>query len=634
MLKTTNIKNILKKKRIIKFLFVYILFFINNSISFAQEQLVGLEVNPLIINNINKTSEKQNKDAIIVELPFFDDFSTSDLYPNTDLWTDSFAFINSSYPYQPPSIGVATFDAISNTGEFYEAANYGNSFIADYLSSQTINLDYPGDNTIYLSFYYQPQGFGDEPEEKDSLYLEFYAPDEATWNTIWQMKGSENSDFKQVIIHISDEKYLKYNFKFRFKNKVSLSTNSIPSKVGNVDHWHIDYVYLNRGRNSSDLVHHDVAFTEPMSSFLKDYEQMPWSHYLVNPANEISSNINIYYKNNDNVTRLIDSLYFVFTDEMATKDNDPLFAGSYNLSASELKHFYAPPNYVFSSSSTDSARFKIKSVLVTDGFDYKNNNEITFYQKFYNYYSYDDGTAEMGYGITGEGTENAKLASRFNIRKRDTLVAVDMYFNRTLFDNSQKYFYLTVWKDNGNGEPGEIIYQKEGYRPEYEDELNKFHTFHITDTTLIVEGDIYVGWTQTTTDMLNIGFDINRFHNENTFYNISGTWKESLFPGSLMIRPVLGHKLSTGIEKIKAITADVNIYPNPANEILFINIKNQNYFEKNTINIYSLNGKLMQQDIIENNTSINIRNLEKGIYIIKIINEKQQLIVTKKLIKL
>ncbi|MBN1252108.1 MAG: T9SS type A sorting domain-containing protein, partial [Bacteroidales bacterium] len=65
-----------------------------------------------------------------------------------------------------------------------------------------------------------------------------------------------------------------------------------------------------------------------------------------------------------------------------------------------------------------------------------------------------------------------------------------------------------------------------------------------------------------------------------------------------------------------------------------INIKNQNYFEKNTINIYSLNGKLMQQDIIENNTSINIRNLEKGIYIIKIINEKQQLIVTKKLIKL
>ena len=58
-------------------------------------------------------------------------------------------------------------------GEFYSNSGYDVSFIADYLSSQPINLDYSADKNIYLSFYYQPQGFGDSPEETDSLILEF-----------------------------------------------------------------------------------------------------------------------------------------------------------------------------------------------------------------------------------------------------------------------------------------------------------------------------------------------------------------------------------------------------------------------------------------------------------------------------
>jgi len=623
-----------KKSFFFNILITLFLLFTSTIFSFAQEKLIGLSSNPQLLNHKLNTDTNKKKSLVTVELPFFDDFSTSNLYPNTDLWADSFAFINSSYPYQPPTVGVATLDAINKKGEFYSGSAYGKVFIADYLSSQLINLNYPGDNTIYLSFYYQAQGKGDNPEVQDSLALDFYAPDEDTWTTVWEIEGQNISDFKQVIIHVNDAKYLKPNFRFRFRNKASLSNSTNASKIGNVDHWHIDYVYLNSGRSASDLIHHDVAFTEPMSTFLNDYEQMPWKHYLINPANEINTNLSVYYRNNDNVTRTIDSLYFVFYDEMTTQDNDTLFAGAYNIFADELKNFYAPPNYIFSSTRKDSARFRIKSRMVTDGFDETVNNEIAFYQKFYNYYSYDDGTAEMGYGITGEGTTSARLAYRFNVRKKDTLRAVDMYFNRTLNDASQKYFYLTVWKDDGTGKPGEEIYKKENYRPEYDEELNKFQRYHIRDTILEVEGNIYVGWTQTTSDMLNVGFDINRIHNENIFYNISGIWNSSFFAGSLMIRPVFGAELSTGVENISKNNVDVLVYPNPMKENIYVNIKNQKNTEKNSIYIYNLTGKLVHKSILKNNSSVNIKHIKEGIYLLKIFNKKKQLVVTKKLIKL
>jgi len=620
------------KKKV--FFYSVLLFFLsitNIKSSFAQEKLIGIDCNAQLFNHKNNKQSK-NKSLTTVELPFFEDFSTSNLYPNTDLWADSFAFINSSYPYQPPSIGVATLDAINQNGEFYSGSSFGKVFIADYLSSQFINLNYPGNNTIFLSFYYQAQGKGDNPETKDSLSLEFYAPDEDTWTTVWIIKGQNVDEFKQVIIHINEEKYLKEKFRFRFRNKASLSNTSNSSKIGNVDHWHIDYIYLNTGRTANDLIHHDVAFANPMSTFLNDYEMMPWEHYLVNPANEINKNLSIYYRNNDNVTRTIDSLYFVFYDEMATKNNDTLFAGAYNIAKDEIKNFYAPPNYIFSSTSKDFAEFRIKSRIVTDGFDEKKNNEINYQQKFHNYYSYDDGTAEMSYGITGEGTANAKLAYRFNLRKKDTLRAVDMYFNRTLEDASRKYFYLTIWKDDGTGKPGEEIYKKEDYKPEYDKELNKFQRYHIKDTILIVEGNIFVGWTQTTSDMLNIGFDINRIHNENVFYNISGTWNSSLFAGSLMMRPVLGKKISTNLETIKNSNIDIQIYPNPAKSFVYIKLKNKN---NNTIYIYNLSGKLVHQSIINNSSAyINIKHLKKGIYLIKVINKKEQFEISRKLIKL
>ncbi len=562
----------------------------------AQEVLIPLNENPKLKQYLKtRTSFKSYKATDTLELPFYDDFSNSYLYPDQILWADSFAFVNSSYPYLPPSIGVATLDAIDEKGEFYSGAGYDISFVADYLSSQPINLNYPGDQTIYLSFYYQPQGIGDAPEEKDSLFLEFYEPEAGIWNIVWKKEGSLIKDFEQINLHITESKYLKKGFRFRFKNLASLSTNSVPSKVGNVDHWHIDYIELDTGRSTSDLLPHDIAFVNPMYSFLNDYQAMPWKHFLVSPASELKPNIEVTYRNNDDIDRLIERLDFVFIDNTSNIANDTLQGGSSDLTPGLLVDYSAPYSYSFVTNSTDTASFLVKSLITTDDFDPVENNELQYIQKFYNYYAYDDGSAEVGYGLIGEGSRFARLAYQFNSRKTDTLQAIQMYFNRTLYDASKKYFYLTVWEDDGTGLPGQIIYEKEGVLPEYENELNKFHTFNI-DTILVVSGNFYVGWVQTTEDLLNIGFDKNTSIDNKIFYNITGDWVNSKFDGSLMIRPVFGENLITSTQEItedKNKKPQIDLYPNPVSNTLHIRLENNTINSTISLSIINLRGQII-----------------------------------------
>ena len=90
----------------------------------------------------------------------------------------------------------------------------------------------------------------------------------------------------------------------------------------------------------------------------------------------------------------------------------------------------------------DSATFLIRANIKTDNVQerefYRWNDTVRYYQEFKNYYSYDDGTAEKGYGISGQGTANSSLAYQFESYKTDTLFGAYIYFNRTLNDGNQK----------------------------------------------------------------------------------------------------------------------------------------------------------------------------------------------------
>lgn len=601
----------------------------------AQEILIPLQGNPVLKAYHTEHQElKSFKSGDTLELPFLDDFSTSYLYPDAHLWADRFAYVNNTFPDLPPSIGVATLDAIDEKGDFYPSSGYEIPFIADYLTSNPINLNYPANQSIYLSFYYQPQGLGDNPEEKDSLILEFYDVQDSVWNKVWSQKGSVNQEFKQVIIPVNNDKYLKKGFRFRFKNLASLSSASVPSKVGNVDHWHIDYVYLDKNRNANDLIRHDIAFVSPMHSFLLDYSAMPWKHFLTNPGALLKTNIEVDYQNNDDVNRLIERLDFIFIDNSGNQANDTLVGGSSDMTPGLLVNYRAPFNYPFTTNAADTASFTIIAKIKTDDFDPLMNNEIHYRQKFYNYYAYDDGSAEVGYGLIGEGTKYAKLAYQFNAYKKDTLQSVQMYFNRTYNDASKKYFYLTVWKDDGTGQPGEILYQKEGALPQYANELNKFQTYNI-DTTLILQGKFYVGWIQTTEDLLNIGMDVNTVSNNKIFYNITGDWTKSKFKGSLMIRPVFGKSLITSLSPKPKFSdnIDVKIFPNPVRDVLNIQINTDFSTEQFYLYIINTQGKILYQNKINNQSTIDFSGYKSGIYFLKIFDETGTINQVKKVLK-
>ena len=114
-------------------------------------------------------------------LPFFDDFSHSNVYPDSTKWTDNSALVNDGFPLCPPNRNGVTLDVLDANGRVYDFA-ISNAFVAEYLTSVRIRLDSimepepraltPADS-VYFSFYYQPQGNGNPPESQDSLVLQF-----------------------------------------------------------------------------------------------------------------------------------------------------------------------------------------------------------------------------------------------------------------------------------------------------------------------------------------------------------------------------------------------------------------------------------------------------------------------------
>lgn len=152
---------------------------------FSQEQTRGLTNNPVKIRlnheaiHIQETSKNEQ-----LQLPFFEDFSASHVYPDQTKWEDMDVFVNKDFPVFPPNSGAATFDVLNDKGYVYGNASI-NPFIADHLSSKPIRLDSifngnwqklsPADS-LYFSFYFQPQGRGDKPETHDSLILQFGYP--------------------------------------------------------------------------------------------------------------------------------------------------------------------------------------------------------------------------------------------------------------------------------------------------------------------------------------------------------------------------------------------------------------------------------------------------------------------------
>lgn len=138
--------------------------------------------------------KKRFSNKSTLTLPFLDDFSQNYLFPDTTRWEDINVHINSNFANDPVNWGVATFDGLDSTGYPYNFGNPTSYGPADTLTSRTIDVTTIIDS-LFLSFYYQPQGNGNKPETKDSLSLQFFRKSDSTWVRMW---GSARNSLRTI----------------------------------------------------------------------------------------------------------------------------------------------------------------------------------------------------------------------------------------------------------------------------------------------------------------------------------------------------------------------------------------------------------------------------------------------------
>ncbi len=603
-----------------KFVSVVLLNFIGLSTLFAQEVIVPLFDNPLAAKtNHEKLRIKKSASVIQINLPVFDDFSTSYVVPDSGIWSDAFAFVNNNYCQDPVTNGVASLDALDADGSIYSSAVLSPStFVADHLTSQPIELDYPASDSIYLSFLYQPGGLCDVPEEQDSLMVDFFAVDSAEWVTVWKITGSGNQPFRQVMIPITGERFLQSGFKFRFRNRASLSrSNDYPDLRSNADYWHVDYVKLDRNRFVSDTVLRDVAFNTGLNSILKDLTSLPWSHFQLAYNTVLDPVVFARYRNNDTTTRNV-TRSLTILDPVNNETSTPGGPTAQDLPGQEDTIVNFGYIYPFDFDRGDSAVLRFKAALRTDEFDPKINDTVIHDQVFKDYYSYDDGTAEAGYGLRGGGSGDGVVAMKYQSFQPARLGGVYMYFNH-VYDsiNLGYYFNLVVW-DDSEGQPGSVIWEDDNeYKPIYTTAYPGFVKYQFSEP-VDVEGHFYVGWRQFNEYILNIGLDLNNRPTPSVmFYNLQGTWQSSAAPGVMMFRPYL-YDETTSLPGELSATFSMHIYPNPAKNLVYFELPPDTNGHQAQIEIFDATGRLVDKSIVRSN-SLDISSLQGGAYYIRAI---------------
>jgi len=561
-------------------------------------------------------------------LPYFDDFSFNSVWPSQERWTDSTTFVNSNFGINPPTVGMVTFDGLNKLGNPYDNLNANANGLCDELTSKPLNLfnddnglPYNTPDSIFLIFYYQRKGRGDNPEINDSLVLQFLNPASQQWISVWKSNGIASGDtiFNKVKISINDVNFRQNGFRFRFRN--------YGSKTGMLDLWHVDYVSLRKFLPPDYEFIRDYAFVYPGVSLLNNYSALPWKHFsFLSTAQQqafVKSSAALTLRNNNDANPFPIKVAGTIYDQYSNPT--PLVGGGgLNSIVVPLNQNLTPPatllpNTYFQDPTTgEQAVFTaVYDIGTTSGGgvvdDYPQNDTLRYIQDFHNYYAYDDGTAELGYGVNGVG---ASLAYKFEVLKPDTLRAVRMFFAQLGVSVTNQVFRLAIWAGNAAGPVGAPVYEKFNQTPNYSDSINGFFTY-LTDPVYVPAGTWYFGFIQNNAVLLNLGLDINTPADPSRkFINTNGIWTNSQLPGMWMIRPVFSQSpINTSVEEQLPETS-LDVYPVPANSVLNIKLDHPDA-DRFNLNILDMTGRsLIYFDRFTE--TIDVSRLAKGIYLLHI----------------
>lgn len=549
------------------------------------------------------------------------------------LWLNTQAYHNYRLAVNPWSLGVVSFDGLDENGYPYLFGST-TTMTCDTLLSKPIDMTFVNvSDSVYFSFLYQTEGFGDAPEVGDSLFLEFYSPSSLEWTRVWRAGGGPMQDFQVAHVKVVNPIFFQKGFQFRFMN--------YGSPAGFLDHFHIDYVNLRQFSGFQDTLFKDFAFGYPISTLLKDYISVPWKHYRNNAAGKMGSEVRVDVRNGSELTENNQNGNVLILLDNVAQGNHQL--NGTLLSGGNINY---APRTSYTSLHDFSSGYAYDETLANDTmaiYDWIANasaqfpsypqNDSTFGQQiFKNYYAYDDGTAEKAYGVTGQ---QGLLAIQFKAYQPDSLIGLDIHFVPSVVDVSNNLFLLAVWNDN-NGAPGAKVYEDEFFfprQPKYTSARNKFTTYVFKDTMKVGVGEtFYIGMRQIDEERLNIGFDMNHDNSDKIFWSVDGgnQWNNASFPGSVMMRPLVTSKLdyTLNITHFKeSETPDFSIYPNPASSIFSVDFCESQ--REASIHVMDMNGRMLIQGNVMQH--YDVTRLKAGIYFVRMINNGSE-VGTKKLI--
>lgn len=565
-----------------------------------------------VIQSRNSASARTQATSVR-NLPFFDDFSKPFLtrYPDTARWENSYStWVNDGMAINPPTLYVATFDGLDSAGRAYNSNDILQTGYADNLTSRPIDLSEAALAVseragVYLSFFFQWQGNLEAPDEKDFLELGFKTADEGGWETVMTIFPKADADataFYDTLIQVSGDRFFHDRFQFRFRSFGRLS--------GPYDSWHIDYVYLNKGRNSDDLSFPDRAIATLPGPLFGSYRAMPRNHFFSNdqltpPHFEVSNMKSVetpvnfrthgYFASTDRDTQqtisyetviskatpinITDNVLFAYEHRTVRLDTLPdinnalQFPTDPGIDSTIIRLTVAlqtrddiPFNYV-EPIEPDSTGDYTKNYLPIR---FATNDTVSADYVLSSYYAYDDGVGEYAAGLIEAGN---LVAYAFEIDtsyalKQDTLVGFDIYFPPYAITSNQTVDFFIYHDDNGM--PGDLWLRIPSKRV-LRKGVNEFQRIGFLPALLIDEPRFYVGWREPTAGAVVVGLDISNDTGDRIFVNTNGFWYQNdEVKGSLMLRPVFGSGIIDARVGIETPAIQAAVYPNPNHGTFYI----------------------------------------------------------------
>ena len=595
----------------------------------AQEHKGPLYCNASLLHAGESTRAAMKKTTL--SLPFFEDFTSYDLYPDNTKWVEKQVYINNTMCLNPISRGVATFDALNELGLPWNTRSNTAFGPADTLTSRPIDLSTftPGDS-LYLSFYYQPQGNGFYPLDADSLFL-FMRDLAGNYFKVWRMPGSRVKPFTQVMIPITDSHFFHNTFQFRFINIAALNYSDAI--------WNLDYIKLDAHRTIGDTILGDAAFSADPTFLLNDYTSMPYRQFMASPASERTARLRSFLSNNAAAQTVT---HHMSASELATGiPLQTLTTGTAVLPAfgPQYQIYNTYTNTVTASSPTAKVVFRdqyyIESTTTTGT---TNNDTIIKDQVFDNYLAYDDGTAEQSYYLTLLPTLPGKLQIEYHLNTPDTLRGMAIYFGRQVPSAAYKYFDIQIFSSLSGvmgATSDNLIYQQFSCNPGYPDTINHFWIYKFDNPVALSAGTFYAGIflpAESGADSIYFGLDMNRIGPNHAYFNVLSSWTASSVRGAIMMRPLLGQQItSSEIKEVERATVKQwQVTPNPASDEITLNFPGD---EVADFKVTDLSGKTVKSGRAMSGGKIDIRDLPQGMYFVHLlengVREKPQ-----KLIKL